>query len=210
MTLGTEKARKDEIILKFKSNPLYTDKELAEVFGVSRQYIGRILREYKEDKEKLVPILFFCQGKTITEIEYETNITAPTIRKILKKFGKRYELEKEMRRSKANERARECKKSYMERRRREANEENALIVGMMQQQKYNALEMSSTRPLTNRSIVEDNLSHYTYNKNKTYLVFKDNYILPHNFPKKISCKISLITTSCKKFENGVDGTTIER
>lgn len=201
---------KNEIINLYLSNPYYTNSEIAKMYNISSQYIGRILKPFKTDKKSEIENLYFNLKKNITEISFELQLSAPTVRKILRSFGNRYEEEKNNRKLLSRERARKSKKEYAEQIRRMKKEEQLVLKNLLNLQIQHSLEISTKRRISSKNLVVQNLGHFKYNKDKTSLIFSENWVVPNDFPKRISVKIIRENLNCKLYEKGIDDRSINK
>lgn len=201
-------SRREAINAAYASNPKYTNTELAQMFDCTEQYVSKILRPQRRKITDEIKKLYFEKKKCQKEICEKIGVSLPTIRKILKATGEEYLNELDRRKKETRERSRESNRKYMENVRK--NREDALIMNeLLRLQHQHALEMSTSSKVTTTQIVEQNITHYAYNKSKTALVFKEPWALPGDMPKRLSIKVF---SECehKTFEKGVDGTTINK
>jgi predicted DNA-binding protein YlxM (UPF0122 family) len=145
-------------------------------------YKGEELRMCDKNK---VYHLYIIEKKTITEIADEENVSKQMISKILKEFPE-YKKEKERRKIENSLKRKEKKREYIKQKREiekeKQEEEEALLWGMMEQQRIHAMMMSKKRTLSTTQLVEYSLSQYIEVKGK--LIYKNDFAnKPEDLPK---------------------------
>ncbi|ARC83113.1 helix-turn-helix family protein [Clostridium argentinense CDC 2741] len=198
---------KSEIIINFyKSNPTLTNKEIAEHFNVSPQYVSKILKGQKENVTQKITQLYFEKKMSITEIHIELNVSMPTIRKILKLENLKFVEEKRRRKEATQEKRKLNKKNtYMTSEKR--LEDIEIMAQLKRLQAITAKQDSRSRKLSTEDMVKQNLQHYKYNIEKERLELDMNCSIPTGIPKKYSVKQHIVKN--KTYTEGIDGTQLQ-
>ena len=125
--------------------------------------------------------LFYEEHKRPTDIAKQVGVVKSYVTKIIKR-DKRYFEEKKRRKQESQERHKECKRKYIQKRRQEEKMQYlAMLVQIDKDNKY----LSTKKELSDEAFTKWNRSAYEYCKNSSDLRLRNGINAGYNAPKRV-------------------------
>ena len=135
----------------------------------------------KGTKDKIIE-LFFDKHLRPTDIAKKLKVGKSYITKVIQK-DKRYNKEKEERRTLSLEKHKTCKRNYIRKKREEQKQSyQAMLLQIERDNKY----LSTKKKMNDVAFTEWNRGMFDYDKNSSDLVLKTGVVTGYNVPERVS------------------------